>query len=107
MLEINIYNGKSPNAFTFYEDDGKTYNFENGEYCRRIITFDPANKSIVLGKADGSFPSKFTSYRMVLHGFGDIMGVKVNGADKSLKLRTTKQRFFESDLTNDNIEIKY
>jgi alpha-glucosidase len=107
MLEINIYNGKSPNAFTFYEDDGKTYNFENGEYCRRIITFDPANKSIVLGKADGSFPSKFTSYRMVLHGFGDIMGVKVNGVDKSLKLRTTKQRFFESDLTNDNIEIKY
>ncbi|MCX6248199.1 MAG: DUF5110 domain-containing protein [Bacteroidetes bacterium] len=106
-LEINVWFGKSPNSFTFYEDDGVTYNYESGQYYRRLITFDPAKKMITIGKAEGSYPSKFSAFRLVLHDFGSIMGVKVNGQDQGLKLKTTRQRFFEAELPNDKIEIAY
>jgi alpha-glucosidase len=107
VLEINIWNGKMPNSFLFYEDDGITYNHENGEYHRRIISFDPVKKIITIGKADGTFPSKFTGFRLIFHDFGDIMGVRVNGNDQTLKLKSGKQRFFEGSLSPEQIEIHY
>jgi len=107
VLEIHVYNGKYPNSFTLYEDDGVSYNYENGQYCRRQILFDPVKKSIIIGKAEGSFPSKFTAYRLVLHDFGTIMGVKLNGKEQTLKLKNSKQRFFESTWTYDTNEITY
>jgi alpha-glucosidase len=107
VLELNIYYGKAMNSFTFYEDDGITCNNENGQYLSRAITFDPAGKTITIGKAEGSYPSKFTSLRLILHGFGDILGVTVNGRDQSLKLKTPQQRFFDTALTKDAIEIKF
>ncbi|MCX6244030.1 MAG: DUF4968 domain-containing protein [Bacteroidetes bacterium] len=107
FLELNVYNGKDANSFTYYEDDGITYDYENGKYLRRVITFDPAAKKITIGKAEGSFISKFTSFRLILHDFGDIMGVRLNDQEQTLKLKTTRQRFFEATLTNDVIEIKY
>jgi alpha-glucosidase len=106
-LEINVWKGKNENSFTFYEDDGVTYNYESGQYNRRTMTFDPLKKMITIGKAEGTFPSKFTSYRLVLHNFGSIMGLKVNGNEQTLKLKTTRQRFFEGSLTNDKIDIAY
>ena len=107
MLEINVYNGKAPNSFTFYEDDGITYNYEMGQFCRRVISFDPVKRSIIIGKAEGLFSSKFNAFRLILHDFGDIMGVKVNGKDLTLKLKSSKQRFLESALTSEDIEITY
>jgi alpha-glucosidase len=106
-LEINVYNGKIRNSFTFYEDDGTSYNYETGQYYRRLISFDPGRRTITIGKAEGSFSSKFTAFRLVLHDFGDIMGLKVNGQDQTLKLKNSMQRFFEAALANDAIEIKY
>jgi alpha-glucosidase len=106
-LEINVWNGKVHNSFTWYEDDGTSYNYETGQYCRRLISFDPVMKTIMIGKTEGSFFSKFTAFRLVLHDFGGIMGLKVNGQDQTLKLKSSRQRFFETELTNDKIEIKY
>ena len=48
VLEIHIYNGKAPNTFMYYEDDGITYNYESGQYYRRLISFDPLSKSIII-----------------------------------------------------------
>lgn len=106
-LEINVWNGKVPNSFTWYEDDGMTYNYETGQYCLRLISFNPGKKTITIGKTEGSFSSKFTAFRLVLHDFGDIMGLKVNGQEQTLKLKNSRQRFFEAALTNDAIEITY
>ena len=107
VLEIHVYNGKVPNSFTYYEDDGITYNYKTGQFCRRVISFDPVKKSIIIGKAEGSFASRYTVFRLVLHDFGDIMGVKVNGKDVTLKLKTSKQRFLETALTSEATEITY
>jgi alpha-glucosidase len=109
VLEIHIYNGKAPNTFMYYEDDGITYNYESGQYYRRLISFDPLSKSIIIGKVDGSFPSKFTKYRFVLHNFEEIKIVNVNGKGHNLEQinPNLKQQFFESLVTNETIIITY
>jgi alpha-glucosidase len=109
VLEIHIYNGKAPNTFMYYEDDGITYNYESGQYYRRLISFDPLSKSIIIGKVDGSFPSKFTKYRFVLHNFEEIKLVNVNGKGHNLEQinPNLKQQFFESLVTNETIIITY
>jgi alpha-glucosidase len=108
-LEIHIYNGKGPNTFIYYEDDGVTYNYESGQFYSRLISFDPLNKSIIIGKVDGSFPSKFTMYRFVLHNFEEIKIVNVNGKEHNLEpiKPNLKQQFFETLMTNGTITITY
>ena len=106
-LEINIYNGKTPNSFTFYEDDGLTYNYESGQFNRRLITFDPIQKSIIIGKSEGGFSSKFKTFRIVLHSFGYLTSLKINGKDQTLLVINNKQKYFEADLTSNQIQITY
>ena len=106
-LELHIYNGEKPNSFTYYEDDGQTYQFENGQFYRRMITFDPLNKTIRLAKPEGAFTTKFTTFRLVLHAFDDVMSVKSNGKDYSVKLKSTKARFVEIPVSSETMVISY
>ncbi|MEO7264178.1 MAG: TIM-barrel domain-containing protein, partial [Ferruginibacter sp.] len=52
-LLLHIYKGNVPNSYTFYEDDGKTFDYEKGAYYKRIISYDPANKLISFSVAEG------------------------------------------------------
>lgn len=70
-LLLHVYAGGAGSHFTYYEDDGVSYNYEKGEFYRRQITYDPALRQIVLGKATGTYPSEFKYIKLALHGFGD------------------------------------
>jgi len=83
-LTLHIYKGDVANSFSYYEDDGSSYNYENGDYYKRVIKYDPSNKSIVFEKPEGSFSSKFTYLRIVLHGF-DGNSFKVNNSNLNFK----------------------
>jgi len=107
VLEINIYNGTKPNSFKYYEDDGLTYQFENGQYFSRNITFDPVKKEIVFSKVGGSFTSKFTSIRLALHAFGDIMTIHSVGKDYSLKLKSVNERTVEVPVSTEEMVFRY
>jgi alpha-glucosidase len=84
-LYLHVYNGKTGSSFTYYEDDGKTYNYQKGEYFRRSISFDPVKKSLVLNDAEGSFTSKFKRVKIMLHGFGNMSALKVNNSRSGTK----------------------
>lgn len=71
-LIIHIWNGEQENSFTYYEDDGLTYDYEQGAYYKREIAFDPANKQVMLGEVEGTFVSKYQQIKLVLHGFENI-----------------------------------
>ncbi|MEI7498887.1 MAG: TIM-barrel domain-containing protein [Bacteroidota bacterium] len=107
VLDLHIYNGNKPNSFTYYEDDGSTYQFENGQFYRRKITFDPGKKTIDISKAEGSFASKYTSFRLIFHSFDNLMTIKSNGNDYSLKLKSTTERFVEIPVSSENMNISY
>lgn len=73
-LMVHIYRGTAPNSFEYYEDDGETYRYEQGDFYKRTIRFDPASGSISFGKVEGSHRSKFRYLKLLLHGFnaGDL-----------------------------------
>ncbi|WPV00027.1 glycoside hydrolase family 31 protein [Mucilaginibacter sp. cycad4] len=72
LLQIHIWNGNEANCFVYYEDDGISYDYERGVYYKRVIRFDPVNKSISLSAVEGAFKSRFTQLKFVLHGFGGV-----------------------------------
>ncbi|HPE58217.1 MAG TPA: glycoside hydrolase family 31 protein [Bacteroidales bacterium] len=79
-LLVHVYNGSASNRFVYYEDDGKSFDYEKGGYCKRIIDFNPADKSITIENQDGNFSSHFKKIKLVLHGFPeDIESLSVNG----------------------------
>jgi alpha-glucosidase len=84
-LTVHVYNGNVSNAFTYYEDDGISFNYEKGEYHKRTITFDPSRKSITFDKASGNLRSKFKFIKLVLHGFGNTASASINGSQVSTK----------------------
>ncbi|MCX6306910.1 MAG: glycoside hydrolase family 31 protein [Bacteroidetes bacterium] len=94
-LDVHVYNGDKPNSFIYYEDDGLTYQFETGQYFQRTITFDPVKKQIIFSKAEGNFVSKFTSIRIVLHSFGEMMTLRCGGKDYSVKIKSLNERTVE------------
>ena len=58
-LTIVIYGGKDA-EFTLYEDDGLSFNYENGEYCKIKFSYSEKNKSLKIAKYEG-LSKKFNS----------------------------------------------
>ncbi len=83
-LVVHVYQGSVQNKYVYYEDDGESFNYEGGSYYKRTITYDPANKTIVFDKAEGSLTSKFNTVKLVLHGFGNGATIKLNGKQNAL-----------------------
>ena len=107
-MDLHIYNGDKPNSFVYYEDDGATFQYENGQFYRRNITFDPLRKQIVFSKPEGTYVSRFTSVRLVLHSFDDLMTVRCDGKDYSVKLKSTKERTVEIPIgSNEGFTVGY
>lgn len=70
-LVVHVYQGDKNNNYTYYEDDGESYNYENGAYFKRLISYDAAKHAIIFNKAEGSYKSKFKNIKVVMHGFGN------------------------------------
>ena len=84
-LMIHVYKGTMPNTFVYYEDDGKTFNYESGAFFKRTISYDPAANKITFDAAEGSLPSKFNNIALVLHGWDNASSLSVNGSNMQLQ----------------------
>lgn len=78
-LFLHIFKGNSNSSFTYYEDDGTSYNYEQGNFYSRQMSFDPDRREIVLKKATGSKTSQFRDVEMVFHGFPDGTRFSLDG----------------------------
>ena len=87
-LLLHIYKGSIANTYTYYEDDGKSYDYEKGSYYKRNIIYTPADNKIIFEKADGLMYSKFTNVALILHGFDGQQKVVVNGNSVQLQPNT-------------------
>lgn len=68
-LTIHVYNGTDTGSFVYYEDDGKSFQYQNGNYFRQTITLDPTARKISFAKAEGNFSTHFKQAAIVFHGF--------------------------------------
>jgi alpha-glucosidase len=78
-LVLHVYKGNAASVFDYYEDDGESYRYEQEDFYKRSIRFDPAAKSITLDKPTGNRSSRYRFIRLALHGFKET-AVKINGA---------------------------
>ncbi len=76
ILELNVWYGTDVSSFVYYEDDGTSYDYENGDCYKREITFDPVKRTITFSAVEGTFKSKFSNIQLVLHGLGNLPGTK-------------------------------
>ncbi|CAL1521201.1 glycoside hydrolase family 31 protein [Chitinophaga sp. MM2321] len=87
-LFLHIYKGDKTNTFVYYEDDGESFDNEKGVFYQRAITYNPADKKIVLEKTAGSYQSKFHYVKLLLHGFSSQKSITINGSQLSLQAGT-------------------
>lgn len=83
VLELNVWNGKQGSSFMYYEDDGSSYDYQQGLYYSRAIHFDPAKRMIRMDAVSGKLISKYNTIKLVLHGFEPVNRIKLNGKSYS------------------------
>lgn len=84
-LILNIYKGKTDNQYTYYEDDGKSYGYQSGDYYKRDFVYDQANRRIILKEKEGNRSSNFKNIKLVMHGFGSQQQFSIGGHDVRFK----------------------
>lgn len=84
-LLIHLYKGTEPNTYTYYEDDGKSYEYEKGVYYKRAIEYNPINNNIIFEKPEGQMNSQFKYVALILHGFDGEQSISVNGKTVQLQ----------------------
>jgi alpha-glucosidase len=72
-LVLHVYNG-SGSTFEFYEDDGETFQYQQGFYSKRIIEFNPSDSTIKLTACEGSYKPTWKTIVVYFHGFAKLSG---------------------------------
>lgn len=78
-LMIHLYKGTLANSFVYYEDDGRSFDYEKSVYYKRILRYDPVIREFTMEKPEGSYTTHFKFIKLVFHGFGDEDRFSVNG----------------------------
>lgn len=107
-LTLHVYNGSKPNELVYYEDDGTSYEFENGSSYERTIRFDPSKNQISLSEKKGSYSSKYKQVKLVLHGFASITSATASGKTvKTETLKETQITSFAFDNGSVSVQLKF
>jgi alpha-D-xyloside xylohydrolase len=86
-IEVRVYRGAN-GAFTLYEDENDTYNYEKGAYSTILFSWDDATRTLTIGDRTGSFPGMLENraFRVVFvnenHGTG---GGLTENADRTVR----------------------
>ncbi|MGI9545067.1 MAG: TIM-barrel domain-containing protein, partial [Cyclobacteriaceae bacterium] len=85
VLQLHLYAGSEGSTFEYYEDDGSTYAYQQGDTYKRQLQFSPKNQQITLGAVEGTAISKFSKAKVFLHGFAPVSQVKINDDPTSVE----------------------
>lgn len=90
-LIIHLYHGSTSESFTFYKDDGATFQYEEGKCITRTLSYRGAERKVVLSNEIGNYTTPYASIKFVFHGFAEN-SVTINGASKDI--HGTQHSFF-------------
>ena len=96
-LEIHLYKGDGYNDFTLYEDDGISFNHEEGIFAKRKIAYSPEKNEFIIQQQEGTFTSPYQKVTIYFHGFQGLTNIKLNG---SPQLTTWKEYRFVNQISN-------
>lgn len=91
-LILHIYSGSTDTSFDYYDDDGSTFGYQQGVYCRRNLRHQSAQRTLHIGQQEGTFRTAFDTIRIILHGMNKIDHFTVNG--KKVAAAATRHAYF-------------
>jgi len=83
-LFLHLYKGDQSHSFEYYEDDGTTYDYKNGNFYKRNMKYFPKKNTFIIAKTEGSFKSHFEEVKLILHGFKNNK-ISINGVEKEIE----------------------
>ncbi|MGC1240574.1 MAG: glycoside hydrolase family 31 protein [Chryseosolibacter sp.] len=83
-LNIHVYAGEHDNEFLYYEDDGASFDYQNGAFSRRLLRYEPLNKKFSIHSAEGDHQSNVRRIKILFHGFNMMNIVRINGQLKDI-----------------------
>lgn len=92
---LYVYQG-ADGEFTLYEDEGVNYNYEQGKYAMIPMEYDEEEKTLTIGKREGSFPGMLEKRTFTV--------VKVN-PDKAQPFNLNAKGV-EVDYTGEEVSVK-
>ncbi|MFY8037437.1 MAG: glycoside hydrolase family 31 protein, partial [Cyclobacteriaceae bacterium] len=84
-LEIHLYKGENNNDFTLYEDDGISFDYENGAFAKRKIAYAAQEQELVIHEQDGTYQTPYKKAKIFFHGFASLQNVWINGSAQPLE----------------------
>ena len=92
-LIVHVYSGSVSTSFTFYEDDGSTFDYLQDKFARRKLELGP--RSFTFQATEGTYQTRIKKVKIVFHGLEHSPTiVNVDGQDHTLKHEVN--RFFEA-----------
>jgi len=86
-IEVRVYRG-ADGAFTLYEDENDTYNYEKGAYATVPLRWDDAKGTLTIGDRQGQFPGMLASRTFRVVFVGENHGVGIAPAESPDKVVT-------------------
>ena len=78
-LRVHIWPGSTTRTATWYDDDGKSYDYEKGTSVSRSIVHNAAKRTLSVSAARGAFQSGFKYLRVIIHGGVQPASASING----------------------------
>ena len=78
VMCLHLYAG-ADGEFVYYEDDGSSYRYRDGDYYKRTMHLYHKAGKLVIGEVQGPFKSKFKQIKCCLHGFKRLAKVTLQG----------------------------
>lgn len=94
-LHLHIYGGKEENKYEYYEDDGESFNHVSGEYYKRLIEFNPANRQVILHPKEGGYHSQYQKVKIFFHGFEGKLNGKIHINQQTIPLEKEDFNFVD------------
>lgn len=77
---LHVYLSAHDSSFTYYEDDGSTFDYQDGAFLKRQLEFHADDRRIVLTRAEGSYKTALKRLKIVWHGlYTQVDEVRING----------------------------
>jgi alpha-glucosidase len=89
QMELHVFAG-ADGQFVYYEDDGETYQFENGEYFKREVNLNHSGAQLMISESTGNYRSHFTEIKIYLHGVESNKKFTLNGKEISSSTEDVK-----------------
>lgn len=70
-LILHFYQGRE-SSFELYNDDGETFNYQDGAFALRTISYIPHERKIVVGASKGDYIVPYKTLTCLFHGFTEV-----------------------------------